>query len=67
VYLTPGSERDIEIAPDMQDPDKIVLDPAVTLHAIHNDQLVVYSFAGDHLRNITRLMNGLLRIVWART
>jgi len=53
VYLTPGSEQSIGHNPDMQDPEKIVLDPAVTLHAISNDSIVVYSFAGDHLRNIT--------------
>jgi hypothetical protein len=53
VYLTPGSERNIQGAPDLADLDKTVLDPAVTLHALRNREVVVYSFAGDHLRNIT--------------
>jgi hypothetical protein len=53
VYLTPGSEATIQSAPDLGDLDRAVPDPAVALHAIRSDQVVVYSVAGDHLRNIT--------------
>jgi hypothetical protein len=53
VYLTPGSEKTIASSPDLQDPDKSVPDPATVLHALRSDKIVVYSFAGDHLRNIT--------------
>ena len=53
VYLTPGSELKIHPGPDLADLDRTILDPAATFHAIHKDQIVVYSIAGDHLRNIT--------------
>jgi hypothetical protein len=53
VYLTPGSEKNITIAPDTADPDITVLDPAVMYHAIANDEVVIYSLSGDHLRNVT--------------
>jgi hypothetical protein len=53
VYLTPGSEVNIQTAPDLLDIQSTVLDPAVAMHAIVNDQIVIYSIAGDHLRNIT--------------
>ena len=53
VYLTPGSEARITHAADAADPDISVLDPNVTYHAIENDQVVIYSLSGDHLRNIT--------------
>jgi hypothetical protein len=54
VYLTPGSELNIRPAPDEGDVTDQVVEPAATMHALINDQIVVYSIAGDHLRNITR-------------
>lgn len=53
VYLTPGSSGQIQPTerPDLL--DKWVLDPAIMVHAITHDEVVVYSFLGDHLRNIT--------------
>src|SRR5260370_10786194 len=33
----------------------LVLDPAVTRHALEHEEIEVYSFAGDHLKNITSL------------
>jgi hypothetical protein len=54
VYLTPGSEARITHAADAADPDISVLAPEVTDHAVENDQVVIYSFSGDHLRNITK-------------
>lgn len=54
VYLTPGSELNIKPAPDEGDLDTLVVEPAATMHALIDDQIVVYSVAGDHLRNITR-------------
>lgn len=53
VYLTPGSENVITHAKDAADPDISVLDPDVTYHALKNDQVVIYSLSGDHLRNVT--------------
>ncbi len=55
VYLTPGSETRISHAADAADPDISVLDPDVTYHAIENDQVVIYSLSGDHLRNVTEI------------
>jgi hypothetical protein len=53
VYLTPGGELNLRGSPDLVDVDKVVPDPAAVFHAIQGDQVVVYSLAGDHLRNIT--------------
>jgi hypothetical protein len=53
VYLTPGSEKRIETAPDLADPEITVLEPEAAYHAIANDQVVLYSLSGDHLRNVT--------------
>jgi hypothetical protein len=54
VYLTPGSAATVRPAPDDDDFKRMTIDPAVTLRALEQDRAVVYSFAGDHLRNITR-------------
>jgi hypothetical protein len=53
VYLTPGSELNLTQGPDLGDILKLVPDAAAVFHAVEGDQLVVYSIAGDHLRNIT--------------
>jgi hypothetical protein len=53
VYLTPESALNIKPDPDMADLDTLVLDPLVMRHAITHEQVVVYSFEQDHLRNIT--------------
>ncbi|MEP6717297.1 MAG: hypothetical protein ABJC09_17120, partial [Terriglobia bacterium] len=52
-YLLPSPDHPIHGTPDTADPFVMVLDPAVARHAIENDQVVVYSIAGDHLRNVT--------------
>ncbi|MDE3194979.1 MAG: hypothetical protein KGN84_01445, partial [Acidobacteriota bacterium] len=52
VYLTPGTPAGS--GPNIADPEKTVLDPAAMFHAIANDQVVIYSVTGDHLRNITK-------------
>ena len=68
VYLTPDSERRINALPDVLDLRDAVLQPAIALKVIKRDGAVVYSFSGNHLRNITeeygrsapsRLMNRL--------
>ena len=53
VYLTAKSGLTLKPPPDTADLDRTVLEPAAEIHAIQNDQIVVYSIAGDHLRNIT--------------
>ena len=52
VYLTPGSL--FKSGPDVVDPDKTVLDAATARHALVNEEVVVYSLSGDHLRNVTK-------------
>lgn len=53
VYLTPGSEAKIESVPDLAEFRDIVLEPAVLRNALTTNRAVIYSIAGDHLRNIT--------------
>lgn len=53
VYLTPGSAVNIHPSEEPDYLNRVVLEPAVMLHALARDQVVVYSPFGDHLRNIT--------------
>ena len=53
VYLTPGSEKDMEVTGGVADTAKTVLEPETAIHAINAGQALVYRIAGDHLRNIT--------------
>ncbi len=53
VYLTPGSEVSIHPSTNPDYLQRMVLEPAVMLHAIARDRVVIYSVFGDHLRNIT--------------
>jgi hypothetical protein len=55
VYLTPETAHVLESSTDRADTETTVLDPDITLHAIKKDELVIYSVAGDHLRNITEV------------
>ncbi len=53
VYLTPGSAVNINPSENPDYLNRMVLEPAVMLHAMAHDQVVIYSPFGDHLRNIT--------------
>jgi hypothetical protein len=53
VYLAPEAALTLRQKPDLANLDRLILDPAATFHAITSDRIVVYSVAGDHLRNIT--------------
>ncbi len=53
VYLTPGSAAKIEAVPDLAEFRDVELDPVVLQHALTTNRAVIYSIAGDHLRNIT--------------
>jgi len=53
VFLTPESKDTIRALPDTADPEKTVLEPEAAWHAIVNDQVVIYSLSGNHLRNVT--------------
>jgi hypothetical protein len=53
VYLTPGSEQHLQSGVDLVDLEKTIPDPAAVFHALQSHEIVVYSIAGDHLRNIT--------------
>jgi hypothetical protein len=53
VYLTPGARETIQ--PDDRDigfAGKVV-DPAVTRHALENEEAVVFDFSPGHLKNVT--------------
>jgi hypothetical protein len=54
VYLTPESRESIHPADNPGKLDEVVLEPGVMRSAITHDQVVVYFFLGDRLRNITR-------------
>ena len=54
VFLTPVPEATDHNSPQDEDFATKVVDPAVAVHALAGDQVVVYRFTGDHLRNITR-------------
>jgi hypothetical protein len=53
VYLTPESGVTIGGDGGTSDLEKSVLDPDLMWHAIKEEQVVIYSVVGDHLRNIT--------------
>ena len=53
VYLTPRTDGQIHPAPDDDEFEPALLDPAVAQHAVQADGAIVYSPSGDHLRNIT--------------
>lgn len=54
VYMTPDSAQHIQPADHPETLDNLVLGPAIMNHAVTHEEVVVYSFLGDHLRNITR-------------
>jgi hypothetical protein len=53
VYLTPGTEAEIEAHPDWGDPRDFVLSEAAALEAFKRNQAVVYEVTNDRLLNIT--------------
>jgi hypothetical protein len=53
VYLTPASEDSLHPAFQPWLLDRFVMEPSVLRRAMLNDSAVIYSFAVDHLRNMT--------------
>jgi hypothetical protein len=53
VYLTPGSERQIEAHPEMANLGEFVLPPGEAGRALDNGEVAVYDVRGPRLRNIT--------------
>jgi hypothetical protein len=53
VYLTPGSERQIDAHPEMGDVGEFVLPSDEVAKALDNDEVAVYDVRGPRLRNIT--------------
>ncbi len=53
VYLVPGSEANIEAAPEVTEVSDYVLPSVVALRALEQDRAVVYSADGERLRNVT--------------
>ncbi|MBI2679971.1 MAG: hypothetical protein HYX25_03060 [Candidatus Solibacter usitatus] len=52
VYVSPGTERNIEARPN-GDVFEYILPPEATLRALDRDELVVYAAGGERLKNIT--------------
>jgi hypothetical protein len=52
-YLTPASGDTIHPANDFGKLAHVVMDRAALSNAITHEQVVIYSYVGDHLRNIT--------------
>jgi hypothetical protein len=53
VFLTPGSEQNIEEHPDLGDPHEFVLPSGPARRALDHNRAVVYAVAGGRLVNIT--------------
>lgn len=53
VYLTPGSETRVHAAPDDEGFASAVVDPVVAMRAVRQQDAAVYSFAPQHLDDIT--------------
>ncbi|MEZ5398249.1 MAG: hypothetical protein R2729_01185 [Bryobacteraceae bacterium] len=61
VFLTPGSESNIQRHPDLGDPEDFTLGPAQTIEALRTGLVVVYNASEERLRNITRTYAALAR------
>ena len=66
VYLVPGSEANIEAAPEITQVSDYVLPSAVALRALEQDRAVVYSVEGERLRNVTSLFQSTARLRWGQ-
>jgi hypothetical protein len=55
VYLAPGSEARVQPHPGRGQVEDFILPAGVVANALDGDQIVVYSVAGERLRNITSL------------
>ena len=53
VYMTPGSEKNIEKLPEMGDLNEFLLPPGEVSKGLDNDEVAVYDVRGPRLRNIT--------------
>ncbi|MEZ5353626.1 MAG: hypothetical protein R2762_13390 [Bryobacteraceae bacterium] len=61
VFLTPGSDANIQAFPDLGNPGDFVLPAAQTIEALKGNKAVVYAAGGGRLRNITRSYTTLAR------
>ncbi len=64
VYLTPGSDENIDAHPEIADISHWILPPGPTLWALDHDRAVVYSTIGERLRNITSTYHDVARSRW---
>ena len=64
VYLAPGSDQTIEAHPELDEVSEYVLASAVAIRALDEDRVVVYSAAGDRLRNVTLIFQATARARW---
>ena len=58
VYMTPGSEKNIEKLPEMGDLNEFLLPPDQVAKGLDNDEVAVYDVRGPRLRNITSAYAG---------
>lgn len=61
VYLAPGTEERIAQHPEWGDPQEFTLPAGATAYGLEKDQIVVYSVAGERLKNITSIYPGTFR------
>jgi len=53
VYLTPGSESQIHLTPELADLPRHVFPVELALRRLERQQIVVYSVGGERLKNVT--------------
>ncbi len=61
IFLTPGSEANIQAFPDLGNPSDFVLPALQTIETLDRGGIVVYAAGGERLRNITRSYTQLAR------
>ena len=59
VFLTPETEASLTVRPELGDIHDFLLPAAATLDALEAGRVVVYSVAGEKIRNTTRLYTSL--------
>jgi hypothetical protein len=62
VYLTPDAESLVTPHPELGDIRQFILPPTATLEALSSGRAVVYSAAGERLKNITGLYGSMAQL-----
>jgi hypothetical protein len=64
VYLTPGTEKQIEVHPGFGEVADFLIPPGPTWRALMRDEAVVYSVRGERLRNVTNIYTDTAPAAW---